>query len=125
MFSSGKTQARPATRVRRWRRFAIVAAVLAAVLVPATAAHAQWYMSKRAAERDARHYVSHYYADTYAANLATRCRPSGQHYDRRYDYHRWVCDWYDSSDDTSGTVLIVGSDRSPGAYYGKVIHGAR
>jgi hypothetical protein len=71
------TQARPATRLRRWRRFAIAATVLVAVLVPVTAAHAQWYMSKRAAERTARHYVSHYYANTYASDLTTACRRRG------------------------------------------------
>jgi hypothetical protein len=109
---------------RAWRRLAICAAVLAAVLVPVTAAHADWYMSKRGAERVARHFVSNHYANTYASDLTTRCRPSGQRYDPRYVYHRWVCGWYDSSDGTSGTVLIVGS-RGSGAYYGKVLHGAR
>jgi hypothetical protein len=109
---------------RRWRRAAIALGAVAAVLIPVTAAHADWYMTKRGAERATKDYVSDYYANTYAQDLTASCRPSGQRYDARYVYHRWVCGWYDRSDDTSGTVLIVGS-RTPGAYYGKVLHGAR
>ncbi len=95
-----------------------------AVLIPAGAAHAEWHVTKSGAQRVAKDYVSKHYSDTYASNLTTACRPQGYHYDSRFKYHRWVCGWYDRSDRTSGTVLIVGSDR-PGAYYGKVLRGAR
>jgi hypothetical protein len=118
------THIHAALRVTRaWHRIAGCAVALAAVLIPVTAAHADWYMTKRGAQRAARHFVSNYYANTYASDLRTSCRPSGRRYDPRYVYHRWVCRWSDESDGTSGTVLIVGS-RGSGAYYGKVLHGA-
>ena len=113
--------ARPA----RDARLVLALVVLAlAVLIPAGAAHAEWHVTKTGAQRIAKDYVSKHYSDTYASNLTTACRPQGYHYDSRFKYHRWVCGWYDRSDRTSGTVLIVGSDR-PGAYYGKVLRGAR
>jgi hypothetical protein len=95
-----------------------------AVLVPVGTAHAEWHFTRSGAQRIAKDFVSKEYANTYVENLTTACRPQGYHYDSRFKYHRWVCGWYDSSDSTTGTVLIVGSDRA-GAYYGKVLHGAR
>ena len=68
--------------------------------------------------------MSKQYADTYTYNLETACLPQGRPYNPRYKYHRWKCWWHDSSDGTSGKMLIIGSD-SPGAYYGKVLRGAR
>ena len=105
------------------RRLALCAAVVAVLLIPTSVAHADWYFTKRGAQRSARHFVSHHYANTYASDLTTSCRPSGRRYNPRYVYHRWVCGWYDSRDGTSGTVLVRGG-RGSGVYYGRVLHGA-
>jgi hypothetical protein len=113
--------ARPARRIAKLLIPLIVALV---VLVPASAAHAEWHFTKSGAQRIAKVYVSKHYAHTYAENLTTYCRPQGRRYNPRYKYHRWVCGWYDSSDNTSGAVLIVGSDIT-GRYYGRVVSGAR
>jgi hypothetical protein len=94
------------------------------VLVPVGTAHAEWHLTRSGAQRVAKDFVSKHYANTYFGDLTTVCRPQGQGYDRRFKYHRWVCGWYDSSDNTSGAVVIIGSDRA-GAYYGKVVRGAR
>ena len=113
--------ARPALRLKHLLALVVLSL---AVLVPAGAAHAEWHFTKSGAERVAKDWVSKHYADTYAGNLTTACRPQGLQYDSRFKYHRWVCGWYDRSDQTQGTVLIVGSDRA-GAYYAKVLRGAR
>jgi hypothetical protein len=115
------TAPRPARHVVK---LLVALTVALAVLIPATAAHADWHLSKAGAQRIAKRYVSQHYADTLAQNLTTYCRPQGRRYDRRYVYHRWVCGWYDASDNTSGAVLIVGSDIG-GSYYGRVLSGAR
>jgi hypothetical protein len=110
---------------RPWRRNLIaLVTVAAALMIPATAAQAEWHFTKRGAEKVAKDFVAKEYANTYTYNLTSLCRPQGRPYNPRYKYHRWVCAWYDSSDGTSGKVLIVGSN-SPGAYYGKVLRGAR
>jgi hypothetical protein len=94
-----------------------------ALLVPATAAHAEWYLSRNDAQAMARDYVSKHYADTYASDLTTYCRPQGRSYDPRYRYHRWTCGWYDRDDATKGAVSITGSSGS-GYYFGRVLIGA-
>ena len=106
-------------------RLSILAAATALVLaVPLTGvAHAEWYFTRQGAQKVASDYVSKIYEDTYVQDLTTACRPQNRRYDPRYKYHRWVCGWYDKSDDTSGVVLIIGSD-SPGAYYGRVLRRA-
>jgi hypothetical protein len=113
--------ARPARHVVK---LLVALTVALAVLIPASAAHADWHLSKAGAQRIAKNYVSTHYADTFASDLTTSCRPQGRKYNPRYVYHRWVCGWYDASDDTSGAVLIVGSDIS-GRFYGRVLSGAR
>jgi hypothetical protein len=113
----------PSTRTsggRTRRRIALGAAALTATLALPGAAQADWFFSKSGAERATKDYVADRYADTYAGDLTTSCRPQGRAYDPGYKYHRWVCGWYDESDDTSGAVLIVGSSSS-GAYYGRVL----
>jgi hypothetical protein len=113
---------KPTRNIRRGLSVGTIAVAMA--IVPAGAAQAELYFTKYGAQRVAKGYVSNRYADTYVADLTTVCRPQGRSYsDPRYKYHRWVCGWYDSSDDTSGTVLIVGSSGS-GAYYGRVLVGA-
>jgi hypothetical protein len=112
--------------VRHARYLAILlTAVFASLAVlPIAAAHAEWYFTKTGAQRVAKDFVSKHYANTAAENLTAACRPQGRPFDPRYKFHRWVCGWYDSSDNTAGTVLIVGSDNI-GAYYGRVLAGAR
>lgn len=113
----------PTTRLKR--ALVITASVAAATLVPASAAHAEWYFTKRGAQKVAKDFVSKEYQDTYVSDLTTACRPQGRSgADPRYKYHAWVCAWYDHSDDTYGKVLIKGVD-SPGAYTGQVLMGAR
>jgi hypothetical protein len=109
-------------RRRTRRRMALGAATLAAALVVPGAAQANWYFSKYGAEQMAKEYVADHYARTYVSDLTTVCRPQGVRYDPAFKYHRWVCGWHDSSDDTSGAVLIVGSAR--GGAYGRVLVGA-
>jgi hypothetical protein len=107
-------------------RILLGATAAALVVVPAGIAHADWYLTKSGAERAARQYVSTHYADTYASDLTTDCRPQGHsRANSRYVYHRWVCGWYDESDETVGTVLIIGSRTGRGDFYGQVITGAR
>lgn len=109
---------------RRPRRaIALGAAALAIGMAVPGAAQAEWYFTKPGAQRVAKDYVADRYSDTYAGDLTTVCRPQGRSYDPTYKYHRWVCGWYDSSDDMSGAVLIVGS-RGAGDYYGRVLVGA-
>jgi len=104
---------------------ALALGVLVTVMLTSTGvAHAEWFFTKAGAQRVAKDYVSKHYANTYASDLTTACRPQGHGYDPRYKYHRWVCGWYDDSDDTSGVVLIVGSTGT-GSYYGKVLSAAR
>ena len=106
-------------------RLAIAATAGALAIVPASVAHADWYLTKARAQSHAKHFVSTHYADTFASDLTTYCRPQGRsRANSRYVYHRWVCGWVDSSDDTSGVVRIIGSSTSRGAYYGTVIVGA-
>jgi hypothetical protein len=112
--------AKPAGSIRRW--IVLGATALAMAIVPAGVAHASWYITKSGAERQAKLYVSQKYSNTYFGDLTTYCRPQGHRYaDSRYMYHRFACGWYDSSDDTSGSVLIVGSRNGA---YGKVLVGA-
>jgi hypothetical protein len=107
------------------RRLAAVGLVLGTVAtLPVAAAEANHYYTESGAERIAKDFVSKHYADTYVGDLDATCRPQGRRYDPDYKYHRWVCRWHDYSDGTSGSVLIVGSDAGPGAYYGRVLHGA-
>jgi hypothetical protein len=117
--------------LRRWRRgvrqalaYAAVALVLVLVLVPA-AAQAQYYLGTHQANAMAADFVASHYANTYVKDLSTSCRPQNA---RRavagFIYHRWTCRWWDSSDGTSGRVLILGS-RGAGNYYGTVLNGAR
>jgi hypothetical protein len=114
-------------RIARRRIVVLVAPLLLAlaVLLPVTAARAEWFYTKGGAEIMAKDFVSKHYANTYHENLLASCRPQGRRAsDPSYKYHRWVCSWVDSSDHTAGAVLIVGSDfRS--TYYGKVLVGAR
>jgi hypothetical protein len=100
------------------------ATVALASIVPAGVAHAEWFYTKSGAEKMAKDFVSKHYADTYASDLTTYCRPQGQRRaDPNYKYHRWICGWYDSADETAGVVKIIGSrDRS--GYYGSVVVGA-
>jgi hypothetical protein len=95
-----------------------------AVLLPVTAAHAEWFYTSQGAEIMAKDFVSKHYANTYKENLLASCRPQGRRAsDPRYKYHRWVCTWVDRSDHTAGRVLIVGSNYRS-TYYGKVLVGA-
>ena len=100
-------------------------AALAFSVLPIAAAHASYYLDASAANRLAADYVARHYANTYAADLITECRPQYRHsVTPGYVYHRWACEWWDTSDRTSGRVLIVGS-RGTDRYYGAVINGAR
>jgi hypothetical protein len=115
------------SRISRRRIVLLVAPLLLAlaVLLPVTAAHAEWFYTKQGAEIMAKDFVSTHYANTYRENLLAACRPQGRRAsDPSYKYHRWVCTWVDRSDRTAGRVLIVGSDFR-GTYYGKVLVGAR
>jgi hypothetical protein len=105
------------------RNAALGATALAMAMAVPGVAQAEWYFTKAGAQRVAKDYVSDHYADTYASDLATACRPQWGGYDPGYKYHRWVCFWQDSHDDTAGAVLIVGS-RERGSYYGRVLVGA-
>jgi hypothetical protein len=112
-----------ACRGRRIRRLIVLVGLALALLVPVTAAHAEWYFTQSGAQRIARDYVSRHYADTYYSDITAVCRPQGDRYDPTYKYHRWVCGWYDSSDGTKGAVLVAGSSGS-GSYFAKVLRGA-
>jgi hypothetical protein len=105
-------------------RVALAFIALAGMLVPATAARANWLYTPLGGASLAKDFVSKHYANTYTYNLSAHCRAQGMPTRPGYKYHRLVCDWYDGSDNTTGRVLIVGSDSAPGAYYGTVIRGA-
>ena len=113
---------RPAARWFRQRirrKIAVGTMAIAGALAIPGVAQADWYLSKYSAERMAKRYVAYHYADTYVSDLTTVCRPQGARYNPAYEYHRWVCGWYDSSDDSSGVVLIVGV--SGGGASGRVL----
>jgi hypothetical protein len=103
----------------------LAAAALAFSVLPVAAAHASYYLDTSSANALAADFVAQHYADTYVADLTTQCRPQYHRFAAPgYVYHRWTCKWWDSSDGTSGRVLIVGS-RGAGRYYGAVLNGAR
>ena len=110
------------------KRIIIMTAVLGALALPG-AAHANWYVTKRGAERIARDAVSkryHDYGFTYS-DTAASCRPQNRAYNPAYKYHRWVCGWAGHDWDgelCSGTLLIVGAS-SAGGYYDRVLSGGR
>ena len=111
---------------RRIVALVVAAAAVVAMLASPGLAEANWHYTKSGAEELARDFVSKRYANTSAGNLSASCRPQGQrHHNPRYKYHRWICVWYDHSDNTYGRVMITGSNAGPGAYYGKVLNGAR
>jgi hypothetical protein len=103
-------------------RIALGATALALAFVPASAAHANWFLTKAGAQRSAKHFVANHYPDTYASDLTVYCGPHNDTYDPYYKYHRWDCRWYDVSDDTTGVVRIVGRGGA-GYYYGRVLSG--
>lgn len=86
-------------------RAAVVALCL--TLFCAAPASAQYYFTKRGAERAARSFVPTKYG--VSGHIATVCRPQGLNAaDPRYVYHRWVCGWA-SNDGCDGQARIVGS----------------
>lgn len=101
----------------------VVVTALAVTLAWAATASANWYYTPAGAARIAKDYVSRTYSDTYFSDLSARCRAQGMRTRPGFKYHRLVCAWYDNSDGTSGTVLIIGSSTGPGAYYGRVLVG--
>jgi hypothetical protein len=121
---SNRSNGRAQTR-RNVRRTVVLGAMALALAIVPGAAQADYFLSPSAANALAADFVSQHYADTYVADITARCRPQYQRYAvPGYDYHRWTCKWRDSSDGTSGRVLIVGS-RGSGRYYGQVLNGAR
>ena len=111
--------------VARWRRaFALVVAALTLAVLPIATASANYLYTPYGGARLAMDFVSKHYANTYVSDLSADCYAQGMATLPGYKYHRLVCYWYDSSDGTSGTVLIIGSNVGPGAYYGRVLRGA-
>jgi hypothetical protein len=107
--------------MRGVRRAAALGGIAATMtVVSAGPAHAERYLSKFDAESSAKDFVSEYYTDTYYSDLTAYCLPRGSSYDPDYDYRRWRCGWYDSSDDTRGVVQITGRAGS-GNYIGTVL----
>src|SRR5690348_7038299 len=86
---------------RLTRRVALGAATLAAVMVPATAAHAEYYLSKTQAQHYAKDFASKHYGRS-SGDLVTVCRTQFTGYNPNYVYHRWVCAWGDVTDGTTG-----------------------
>lgn len=87
-------------------------------------ASASRYLSQRQAQSAARQHLKY---DIGYYSTAAYCRPQGlKKRVAGYDYHRWVCGWVASSDgdfiDCKGAYLIVGSSRSRGSYYYRVLH---
>lgn len=92
------------------------------LLFTAASAEAEYYFTKSGAQRVARDASSrHYDLDYY--DIRADCRPQGESYDPDYKYHRWVCDWWDSSG-CEGTLRVRGR-RGKGAYSYVVLRGIR
>jgi hypothetical protein len=104
------------------RMMMLVAPIVVALglLASTGTAQAEWHYTKGGAQKITKDFVSGHYDDTYFEDLTARCRPQGMSYDPDYKYHRWVCHWRDYSDNTAGTVLIVGSNVR-GRYYWRVL----
>jgi hypothetical protein len=101
------------------------AAALGFAVTPATA-QAHYYLTKRAAESDARDDVHKRYPDL--SGVGSRCRPQGlSRAQPGYAYNRWVCSWT-AEDDTrarcSGVIRIRGR-QGAGNYYALVLSGER
>jgi len=98
-----------------------VALSAAALLLAApSAASAHYYMGKAEARSNARDFAIDRYG---VIDPGIYCRPQGaKQPDPRYDYHRWVCGWYEEG--CGGAVLIYGS-HSPTRYYYRVLSGQR
>jgi hypothetical protein len=110
------------------KRMVLITALLGALAVPGVA-QADWFYSKRGAERVARDAVSKRYSayGFTAGDTVASCRPQARSYDPRYKYHRWVCGWGGEAPDgdvCGGTLLITGS-RGTGNYYHRVLRGGR
>ena len=109
---------------------AVVVLGLAVLALPSQAS-AEWYFTKRGAEKATRDWVPKKYKYNYT-DLAASCRPQGQaSADSRFKYHRWTCGWAGGATSQSGESLIcsgqiriIGS-RARGAYYAKAIVGER
>lgn len=106
------------------RRNAKRCATLSAALLIGSSgtAHAEYYFTKSGAQRVARDAAAYHYDLDYY-DLGAACRPQGERYDPNYKYHRWVCDWWDSSG-CEGTLKIRGR-RGKGAYSYLVLRGQR
>lgn len=103
----------------------VAALAIAGLCLAVPAAHAEYYYTKRGAEKMARDFAADEYEFDYY-NVVSACRPQGERSaDSRYKYHRWVCLWADVPSDCEGKVLIVGSSGGRGAYYYKVLRGMR
>jgi hypothetical protein len=105
------------TTVRTLLAGACATALLAAA---PSVASAHYFMGKSEAQSNTRDFAIDRYG-VIAPGVA--CRPQGQDKaDPRYDYHRWVCGWYE--DGCGGAVLILGA-RSHTRYYYRVLRGER
>jgi hypothetical protein len=103
------------------RLFALGLIAITVTLTWAATASANWYYTPAGGARLAKDYVSRTYENTYYSDLSASCHAQGMKTRPGYKYHRLICNWYDHSDGTSGTVGIIGSQTGPGAYYGREI----
>jgi len=103
------------------KRVILAAACAAAALLAApSVASARYYMT----QREAKGFAYDFAIDRYGViDPGIACRPQGERKpDPRYDYHRWVCGWYE--DGCGGAVLILGA-RGRSHYYYRVLRGER
>jgi hypothetical protein len=103
------------------RRSIVGAAIVASALLAApSAASAHYYMGKAEAANDAWDFATERYG---VVDPGIACRPQGADKPAPgYDYHRWVCGWYEEG--CGGAVLILGA-RSHSRYYYRVLRGER
>lgn len=100
----------------------VIAAVLAALVLP-TEASASYYMSQQNAESTTREFLHYTLGYHYTA---ASCRPQGAPKAAAgYIYHRWVCGWVAgdsrSSFDCLGQSRVMGSSDST-SFYWLVLH---
>jgi len=99
----------------------VVACVVALMLLTASSARADYFISKPRAETFMRAEVRARYGESDGI-LGVSCRPQWARSARRgFVYHRWACAWVDDS--AWGRMIIAGSSRGRDWYHALVVKG--
>jgi hypothetical protein len=88
-------------------------ATVALLGLPASAAQANWFFTKRGAEKATRQFVARH-MDARYSDVEAYCEPHNQKFDPDFKYHTWDCGYYESGSDASGVLRLTGNKRNGG-----------